>query len=200
MIEGLKPREVRIVFRLRGRRQGGAGLGVAGDGVSRLLIGRREPLIVGEDRVEFLAEILEPAARSHFREHVLDSAVGFGGVPDPGEDAGCFLPLEGFKGRDDARRGHSCSAGLFGVAPRLQALGFEGGELVAKPAGRGAPLGPSGARAWLGRRVSSHCRRGRGGGRRVGPGLRRGRRLLRAPAKRVEDVPDGEAVEERLCG
>ena len=119
--------------------EGGAPLRVIGDGLGRLVIGRGEPLVVGADGVELLAQILELAAGAHFREDVLDPPIGFGGVVDPGENSSRLLLLKRLEGGENACGGLRDAANLFGVTPRLHAFGGESGQLVPEPAqgGRG---------------------------------------------------------------
>ena len=193
VIEGLQAGEVWVAAQPRRGRQGGACLRVIGDGAGRLVISRGEPLVVGEDGVELLAQILELAAGAHFREDVLDPPIGFGGVADFGENSSRLLLLKRLQGGDDACGGLRDAANLFGVTPRLHAFGGESGELVPEPARRG--------RGVCRRRARGVDRGGRAGFFRgeCGGGWRGAGLVLRS-AKRVQDVLDGEAVQKGLRG
>ena len=191
VVERLQAGEVWVAARPRRGRQRGACLRVIGDGAGRLVISRGEPLVVGEDHVERLAQILELAAGAHFGEDVLDPPIGFGGVADFGENSSRLLLLDRLEGGENAGGGLRDVANLFGVTPRLHAFGGESGQLVPEPTWRGGVCR---------RRARGVGRRARSGGCRVWCGLGRGADLVLRSAKRVEDGLDREAVQKGLRG
>ena len=146
VIEGLQAGEVWVAAHGRWGRQGGAGLGVIGDGAGRLVISSGESFVVGKDGVELLAQILELAAGAHFGEDGLHAAIVFGGVADFVEDSSRLLLLKRLQGGDDACGGLCGALNLFGVTLRLQAFGGERGQFVPEAAGR---------RGWVCRRRGS---------------------------------------------
>ena len=146
---------------------------------------------MGEHGVELLAEILEPVARPHFGEDVLDSPIGFGGVANLVENSSRSRRSSACERGDDTGRLRD-AVNLFGITPWRMRSAV---EVASCPE--------------CARRGCGVCRRGSRGvdrGRRAG--VLRGELEAEArasvgscgAAKRVEDVPEGEAAQKGLRG
>ena len=121
--------------------EGGAILAVAGEGGGGLVVGGGDAPLGVQRVVELLAQVGEPAALAHFREHRRDAA-GFaaGGLVDAAHDRRAFAVAEAVEGVDARRgrpfrpararahRGVRCSK-----AASRSAIGVCGGSQGARP-------------------------------------------------------------------